>query len=489
MPKKRLAIILAAMAILLGVAFYLPKGGRRPHVGDASARPQVEDDASLTSDTSESDTTSKGTAVVLTATNSVESGTWNRFRGPNGKGVSEDKNIPTEWSDSKNLIWKTPLPGSGSSSPILTERYVFLTTYSGYGEDRKNVGTMEKLKRSVVCIQRADGKIAWTRDIEAVLPEDRYQGMGVPEHGYATNTPVTDGESVFVFLGKSGVFAFDLNGNQLWRVSVGTESGNRGWGTASSLMLYKNLLIVNAAEESHSIIALDKTTGKEVWKSEASTLELCYSTPAVAQISETRDDIVIAVPGEIWGLNPNSGKLTWFTQTTMTDNLSPSVIIDGKVAFAFGGYRSSGSMAVELGGKGDVTSSNTLWTSRTSSYVATPVLYGDRLYWIDDKGMYFCTNAKTGELVHRARMPGISAGERPVYASPIVINGKIYAQTRASGLYVLDPSDNLKVLAQNRFASDESTFNATPAVGNGRLFLRSNQNLFCVGTTGDGVTP
>ena len=363
----------------------------------------------------------------------------------------------------------------------MTERFVFVTCYSGYGLDKSNPGSMSKLQRELVCVDRADGKIAWTRAVEAVQPDDAYQGMGVPEHGYATNSATTDGKTVFAFMGKSGVVAFDLEGNQLWNVSVGTSSGNRGWGTAASLMLYKDALIVNAAEESHSIVALNKTTGEQLWKAEAASLELCYGTPAIATIDANRDDLVIAVPGEIWGMNPKSGKLTWFAETPMTDNLSPSVIVDGKDIYAFGGYRSSGSIAMEAGGKGDVTKSKIKWTGRNSSYVATPVLHAERLYWIDDRGMYYCVDASNGELIHRARVRGISSGERPVYASPIVINGLIYAQTRTSGLFVIAPSSELNIVSQNKFSSDQSVFNATPAVDAGQLFLRSYEYLYCVG--------
>ena len=491
MIRKRLVLLIAIGLIIVGAAVvFMPKGGHRPRLDDASARPEIETESLQQNEEhpeqmAAAESLAAEPKVLFTATTPGESTTWSRFRGPNGTGVSQETNIPVEWSDTKNLLWKTKLPGAGSSSPVLSDKFVFLTTYAGYGEDKSNVGSISQLKRSLVCISRGDGKIVWTRDVEAVQPEDRYQGMGVPEHGYATNSPVTDGQRVFAFLGKSGVFAFDLEGNQLWKVSVGTESGNRGWGTAASLMLYKDLLIVNAAEESHSIIALSKATGEVVWKSEASTLELSYGTPAVVNVSESRDDLVIAVPGELWGLNPTSGKLSWFAQTTMTDNLSPSVIVDGKVVYAFGGYRSSGSMAFEVGGKGDVTKTGVLWTSRTSSYVATPALFDGRLYWIDDKGMYFCVDAKTGTLVHRARTPGISSGDRPVYASPVVVNGKIYAQTRTSGLYVIEPSDELKVVAQNKFESDDSLFNATPAVDRGQLYLRSYKYLYCVGSKPD----
>lgn len=407
---------------------------------------------------------------------------WSRFRGPNGTGISRDATIPIEWSDTQNLRWKTKLPGPGSSTPVLTAKHVFLTSYTGYGygdEDRSK-GQISQLKRQLHCIDRNDGKIAWSRSIDALLPEDPYQGMGLPEHGYATNSPVTDGKSVFAFFGKSGVYAFDMAGNERWNVSVGTESGNRGWGTAASLTLYKDILIVNASEESQTLFGINKNTGEVVWKAPGAILELAYGTPIIARVDDERDDLVIAVPSEVWGLNPSTGKLVWYVETKLTGNLSPSVISDGDTIYVFGGYQSSGSLAIKLGGKGNVTKSNTLWTSRNSSYVVTPILYEGHLYWIDDKGMYFCVSAKTGETVDKQRVTGIKSGGRPVYASPVSIDGKLFMQTRNSGLFVLDGKPKMEVLKQNRFGSDDSVFNATPAISNGQLFLRSYTHLYCV---------
>jgi outer membrane protein assembly factor BamB len=405
---------------------------------------------------------------------------WNRFRGRGGRGISEERTIPVSWSDSENLRWKLDLPGPGSSSPILTEKYVFLTSYTGYGDEKQTGGKMDLLKRHLHCIDRTDGKLRWTKSVNAVQPEDPYQGMGIPEHGYATNTPTTDGEYVYAFFGKSGLYAYDLDGNEQWNVSVGTESGNRGWGTASSLLLYKDMVIVNASEESQSLMAFDRRTGKTVWSSPASTLELAYGTPTIVRVNETRDDLVIAVPGEVWGLNPLTGKLVWYAEMTLTGNLSPSVIQDGDMLYVFGGYRSSGSLALRTGGVGDVTKSHIAWTSRNSSYVVTPVLHEGHLYWIDDQGMYFCAKASTGELVQKKRVPGIESKGRPIYASPILVDGKIYAQTRGSGLFVIAGEPEMKILHQNKFESDHSVFNGTPAVSNGQLFLRSYASLYCV---------
>jgi outer membrane protein assembly factor BamB len=405
---------------------------------------------------------------------------WSRFRGPNGQGISDDTKIPLTWSDSENLSWKTDLPGAGASSPVLTEHFVFVTSYSGYGLSANKPGEMKDLSRHISCIERASGKILWTQSVPAVLPEDRYQGMGVPEHGYATNTPVTDGKRVYVFFGKAGVFAFDLNGEQLWRATVGTESGNRGWGTASSLILHNNILIVNASEESNAIYGLDCETGNKLWNASASLLELAYGTPIAVPIDEKRTDIVIAVPEEVWGLDPSNGKLRWFASMKLTGNVAPSVVVDDSMMYIFGGYNSSGSLAIRKGGSGDISKSHIAWTSRNSSYVATPVLYQGRLYWINDRGMAYCEKADSGELVYRERVEGMSSGGRPVYASPILIGDKIYVQTRESGLFVLEASEQYKVLARNSFESDKTIFNATPAVSRGQLFLRSDKALYCI---------
>ena len=489
----RIAGTTLILGLVVGGAFLALRKPGRP-AGRAmshSQRPesQLEDSSSSTDAIQAEDefdlTGSKPIAASSAnepAADKLESATdWSRFRGPNGTGISLDSSIPIEWSDTKNLRWKTELPGPGSSSPVLTDKHVFLTSYSGYGEEDRSKGDMSQLKRQLHCIDRNDGKMTWSSSFDALLPEDPYQGMGIPEHGYATNSPVTDGHFVFAFLGKTGVFAFDMAGNEIWKVSVGTESGNRGWGTAASLTLYKDMLIVNASEESQTIFGINKKTGEIAWKAPGAILELAYGTPIIARVNEDRDDLVIAVPSEVWGLNPNTGKLVWYVETKLTGNLSPSVITDGDTIYVFGGYRSSGSLAIKLGGKGDVTKSNTIWSSPNSSYVVTPILYEGHLYWIDDKGMYFCVSAKTGELVDKQRVSGIESGGRPVYASPVAINGKLFMQTRNSGLFVLDGTPKMTVLKQNRFESDNSVFNGTPAVDNGQLFLRSYSHLYCVG--------
>ena len=207
-------------------------------------------------------------------------GDWSRFRGPNGSAVSDDRNTPTRWSETeKNGIWRTPLPTSGAlRCRIVMGGKIFLTSYTGFGVDEKNPGDPAKLERVLICLDEASGKILWERAVKGVANEDRFQGYQA-SHGYASSTPACDGERVYVLYGKAGVVAYDLAGKELWHKSVGAGSGMMGWGSATSPIVYKNLVIVNAAAESKAIYAFDGQTGKEVWKSPADSLEGCWGTP------------------------------------------------------------------------------------------------------------------------------------------------------------------------------------------------------------------
>ena len=404
---------------------------------------------------------------------------WPRFRGPDGRGIGASA-VPVEWSTERNLRWKAPLPGPGSSSPVIEASDVFVTCYSGYGVPDAAPGPPAQLVRHLLCIDRATGREKWRLDVPAAQPEDAYEGY-LTEHGYASSTPAVDADAVYAFFGKTGVIACDRAGREMWRAGVGKESSDRRWGSAASLIRHGDLVIVNAAEESQSIRGLDRRTGREVWKSEAAALELAYGTPTVARLADGRDELVVAVPEEVWGLDPATGKLRWHATHALTGNVSPSVLVDGDVAYVFGGFRSAGSFAVRLGGTGDVTKSHVIWTSKTSSYVATPLCHAGHLYWVDDRGQAFCADARTGEQVYRKRVAEITSGGRPVYASPVLAGGRIFVATRWNGTLVLPAAPRYEVLAHNVFASDDTDSSGTPAVADGCLYLRSGRFLYCVG--------
>jgi outer membrane protein assembly factor BamB len=410
---------------------------------------------------------------------------WTQFRGPGAAGIAANAKPPITWTDSENVKWKAALPGPGTSSPILVSNRVFLTCWSGYGDG--SGGAPADLKRHLVCLDRASGKVLWSKSIAAEARVDRYEGF-MQEHGYASHTPVSDGERVYVYLGKAGALAFDLEGKQLWQVNLGTGANSKNWGSASSPILHKDTVIINASEESGAIYALDKKSGKEVWKCEAGSLELVFCTPVLVT-HEDRTDLLIAVPNELWGINPDNGKLRWFAETGLPGNIAPTVVVGDGLAFVFGGFPRTATVAVKLGGKGDVTKTHVAWTSNNSTYIPTPVLHDGKLYFASDAGFATCLDAKTGELVYKERLPGASAsgrGGKPFYASMVLANGQVYAVSRRNGTFVFPASTGFKITAQNKLG-DDSQFNATPAVAGNQMFLRSDKFLYCVETPAGGA--
>jgi outer membrane protein assembly factor BamB len=285
-----------------------------------------------------------------------------------------------------------------------------------------------------------------------------------------------------VFFGKSGAAAFDLAGKQLWQTSLGTDSNQKRWGSASSPILYKDFVIISASEEGHAIVALDKKTGKEAWRATGDALEMSFGTPVLVE-SEGRTDLVIAVPDELWGVNPDTGKLRWFVQTGLSGNIAPSVVTGDGMVFAFGGFPGLGAVAVRTGGKGDVTKTNIVWSSRNSTYIPTPIFHDGRLYFVSDGGFATCLDAKTGNLIYKERLAGASAtgrGGKPFYASPVLANGAIIAPSRRNGVFVIAADPTFRLLGQNRIAGDDSDFNASPALVGRQLLLRSNRFLYSV---------
>ncbi len=435
---------------------------------------------------------------VFFLASAVEAADWSRFRGPNGSGVSADgAPVPSQWSAEKNLKWKAELPGPGASSPIVVGERVFVTCWSGYGVDRRDPGDMKDLKRHLVCLDRQSGKINWDRAIDAVLPEDEFRGM-FAENGYATHTPASDGDGVFVFFGKSGVLAFDNDGKQLWQASVGSDLDGRGWGSASSPILYKNLVIVTASVENHSLVALNKETGEKVWEQEAEGFGSTWGTPVLVDLPDGRSDLVIGVPFEIWGLNPDNGKLVWYCEGVPCGAMCASVVAhDGVVYAAESGREGGGTIAVRAGGKGDVTDTHVLWKGQDRSRIGTPLVHDGHLYWVSGK-IASCVRTSDGKRVYQDRLTGSSGsagqgasrggrgGGRGIggqdYSSPVYTDGKIYYAARSGEVFVLQAGPEFKLLATNRFA-DEGQLIATPAISDGNLLIRSSTHLYCVGAT------
>ena len=405
---------------------------------------------------------------------------WPQFRGPGGAATApEGARIPVEWSESKNLKWKTPIPGPGSSSPVFTGNRIFVTCYTGYGTDKEAVGEAEDLGRQLLCLDRTNGRILWSRSLEVSNPEDPYRGY-LMEHGYASSTPVTDGERVYVFAGKSGLHAFTLGGDKLWTRAVGNKSSNRRWGSAASPVLYKNLVIVNAADEARCLIAFDKMSSEEKWRYGSEGLELAFATPQFAVGQDGRDEMILSVPHELFALDPATGMRRWLARTKVPGNVSPSVVITEDMICAFGGYPRKMSIGLKRGGKGDVTD-NLRWDSKVTTYVPTPLAHGDHLYWVNDSAEAVCMEIASGEVVSKKTVEGLARSKRfSFYASMVRVGDRLYAVSRHNGTFVFEASPDMKQIAQNKFA-DRSDFSATPAVSKDAIYLRSGKFVYCVG--------
>jgi len=395
---------------------------------------------------------------------------WTRLRGPAASGISSDTGLPIKWSATENVVWKTALPGKGGSSPITLKGKIFLTAYSGYGLDRSKPGAQEDLTHHVLCFNRVDGKIIWEKKGKARLPEQEYNKGHIDLHGYASATPVTDGESLFVFFGRSGVRAYDLDGKLLWHALVG--SNVNGWGSASSPILFGDLVIVNASIESESLLALNKKTGQEVWR--ATGIRESWSTPAVVELPDGKRELVLSMHSKILGFDPATGERLWEC-AGVPDYVVPMTVADKGVVYITGG-RSSTTLAVRAGGRGDVTETHRLWVLNKGCKVPSPLVHDGLLYWVSNLDTAACIKADTGEVIYHRRLSKRGA----FYGSVVMAEGRLYAVSKMRGTVVLAAGKEFKELARNDLG-DQSLFNATPVITDGRLLLRSDRFLYCIG--------
>lgn len=393
---------------------------------------------------------------------------WPAFRGPGGMGISGAKGLPLTWSLDKNIKWKRELPGAGSSSPIVFGDHIYLTCWSGYLVPKEDRGNLDDLTRHLVCLNRDDGTILWDRPVKAAQPEqDR-----IRDHGYAANTPAADSERVYTFFGKSGVFAHDHSGKQLWQADVGSRT--HGWGTSASPVLYQDLVFINASVESESLIALDKKTGQEKWR--ARGIKEAWNTPVIVKTESGDEELVIATHGKVFGFTPDSGEQLWSCDTDITWYMVPCVVAENGVVHVLGGRSGVAGLAVRAGGRGDVTDSHRLWTSNKGSNVTSPVIHDGHLYWMHEKlGIAYCARAETGELVYQERVE--RAGQ--VYSSTLLADGRLYYLNRSGRTFVMPAKPEFELLATNELR-DGGVFNASPAVTGKQLLLRSDKVLYCI---------
>ncbi len=395
-------------------------------------------------------------------------GNWPGFRGPTGQGIA-NKALPTTWSSSENVAWKVKLPGPGASSPVIHGERIYLTCYSGFFVPDEPEGSQENLKRHLLCLDRRSGATIWQKDIAAKLPEEKK----IRDHGFAASTPVVDDERIYCFFGKSGVYAFDHAGQQIWETDVGSKT--HGWGTAASPTLYRDLVFINASVESDSLIALNKKDGKKVWQ--ADNIKESWNTPQVILNPDRRPELVVATQGSVRAFEPETGKPLWTCATDITWYMVPSVIAHQGIVYCFGGRSGVAALAVRSGGMGDVTKTHRLWTGIKGSNVTSPVFHEGFLYWMNDSsGIAYCAKAETGEIQYEHRMN--RAGQ--VYASALLAEGRLYYLTRQGKTFVLAAKPEYAEMAVNDL-QDGSLFNGSMAVDGERILVRSDKYLYAIG--------
>jgi outer membrane protein assembly factor BamB len=382
---------------------------------------------------------------------------WPGWRGPRGDGVSDEKNLPLRWSRTDNVAWKVAIPGRGYSSPIVWGDRVFLTT------------CVEKnLKRLLLCLNRADGKILWQRVVLTSKLERKHQ-----LNSYASSTPATDGRHVWVaFLEapRVEVACYDFAGNEVWRRCPGKFYSVHGF--CSSPILYKDLVIVNCDQDAEAyIVALDRATGRERWRIDRPNRTRSYCAPLIVEAAGKKQ-LVLSGSKCVASYDPDTGKQHWLIDGPTEQFVASPVFTEG-VLFITGGYPDYHILGIRPNGHGNVTKTHILWRhQKGAGYVPSPIAWGKYFFLVSDKGIASCLAARTGQR------PWMEHLGRHHSASPVAADGYLYFVDDAGTTFVLRAGRTFEVVSKN--ALDEPCY-ASPAVAHGQIFIRTLNHLYCIG--------
>lgn len=415
---------------------------------------------------------------------------WPQFRGPDGQGVSVEKGLPDDWSTTRNVLWKTAIPGRGHSSPVVWGDRIFLTTAIEGGQvpgakgvkhvidgqdfvHPQGVGDDRRQTFEVLAIDARDGRIAWERTAHEGLPYDTRHKRG----SFASQTPVTDGKLVWTYFGSEGLlFTYDMDGRLVWKASLGGIA-TVGVGVGTSPVLYKDLLIVQCDEDNGDksfVVALDKRTGKEVWRTPRK-VQVSWATPVLVRAGG-RDELVTSGTEWIIAYAPATGKELWRAKG-LDSNAVPSPVVSGDIVVLSAGYPEKMAMGIRAGGSGDVTgTARVLWKyTKGTAYVPSPIAYEGLVYLVTDKGILTCLDARTGEVKYEG-------GRIPVPAtfmsSPVAFDGKILLSSMEGDTYVIKAGPVHEVLKTNPLGE---AIAASPALAQGRIYIRGESNLYAIG--------
>lgn len=416
---------------------------------------------------------------------------WPQFRGPGARGIAEQPTIPSTWSATKNVAWKTDLPGRGWSSPVVWGNRVFLTTVINRGKleaPKKGLyfGGNRKAPKSrheywVYCLGLENGKTLWKKQVHSGVPKT---GIHL-KSSFGAETAVTDGRLVYFYFGDQGLFAFHLDGKPAWEKRQRARKTRFGWGTASSPVLHQDrIYLVNDNEEDSYLLALNKSNGEQVWRTERKEGSN-WSTPYVWENSQ-RNEIIVPGSGHTASYDLN-GKMLWHWKDGMSSITIATPFAEGDQLFVTSGYVGSKLKpiySVRPGASGDISldrsdSSNDYitWCQWNSApYNPGTLLYRDRLYVLLDRGMLSALDPKTGKPFYdRERL----AGRNAYTASPWANDGKVFCLNEDGVTSVFAAGDRFKLLHRNRLAEDDMCM-ASPALAGDSLLIRTAARLYCI---------
>jgi outer membrane protein assembly factor BamB len=393
---------------------------------------------------------------------------WSRFRGPNGSGIAEGVLPPI---DPKAPLWKVEIPGQGRSSPVVVAGKVFLQTASSDGQSR-----------SLLCLDATSGKTLWTRDVPA-QPIVKKKNQGVhAKNSLASSTPACDGQHVYcVWWDGSGValHAYDLMGNEVWRTSLGGFVSQHGPGF--SPVLHGGRVYVNVDDDERAeLVALDAKTGEKKWTAQRKKERACYSTPFVLKRGDRPEELIVGTTHQITSYEPATGRVNWNFTVSWANQKAPLRVIGapvyagGLIVMSCGdGNGSRYMIAVNPDGPTPVRA----WEADRDSlpYVPCMLAQGDLLFWIGDKvgGVACCAEAKTGKILFSERIT-----TKEPSASPVLVGNEILSVAENGEVVVFKAAREFEQVAKANLG--EPVF-ATPAVANGRVYIRGGTHLFCFG--------
>ena len=420
----------------------------------------------------------------VNAQENAVSDNWPQWRGPLGTGAALKGNPPTVFSETKNLKWKTEIPGKGHATPIVWGDKIIIQTAVPTDEKIKvdESPTSEGQQRMsgtktdavheyrVILVNRESGKIEWQTTVAREKPQESTHDLG----SWASNSPCTDGEFIYAYFGSRGLFCLDFSGKVIWERDFGQMQKHMSFGEGESPYLYKDRIFIQWDHEGESMIyAIDKKTGKDVWKKERDE-GTSWSTPFVVEVNG-KPQVITSATTQIRSYDYETGEIIW-TSTGLTRNVIPNPVYENGILYVMSGFRGSAMQAIDLAkAKGDIAGTDAiLWTiAEDTPYTPNPVLMNGKLYFLRvNNGFLSCLDAKTGKIIYaKEKLEGINA----IFSSPTGVADRLYIAADKICL-VVKAGETFEILASNVL---DDNFHASPVIVGDELFLRGFKSLYC----------